>query len=272
MTGRVMRIEWMQRGEVAAKGLSALSSSASFRGRRCRNRRLYVEIEVEPPARAETAGSAAGGDHEIGRERGKAVLLMVHHTHDTARKQWDDTVTAALGGLSHLLRLQWKALVGSGRLAGDWETVLWGLQDLHGAGRREATAAALGLLTAVLHDRAERECAEGPGGGSGEPGDLGRGGEREGGGRGMADAQGGVGGKVRGLDVGASREAAGPEEPAPEEVIEAAVGALCGLAEGMAGWEREAPLSARLETCRALLKALAASPSGEMPSGVAPLA
>eukprot|EP00164_Ancoracysta_twista_P007277 GFYU01010299.1.p1 GENE.GFYU01010299.1~~GFYU01010299.1.p1 ORF type:complete len:1193 (-),score=343.40 GFYU01010299.1:31-3609(-) len=50
-------------------------------------------------ASVESAAEAASDqevNHEIGKEKGKAVMMLVHHSRDTASKQWDETKVLAL--------------------------------------------------------------------------------------------------------------------------------------------------------------------------------
>lgn len=44
------------------------------------------------------------GPAALGRSRGETVHLVVHHSHNSEAKQWDETVVLALGGMGRLLR------------------------------------------------------------------------------------------------------------------------------------------------------------------------
>ena len=41
---------------------------------------------------------------ELGMRGGKPVHMLVHHSRNTAQKQWDETLVLVLGGMSRLLR------------------------------------------------------------------------------------------------------------------------------------------------------------------------
>ena len=40
----------------------------------------------------------------LGRVRGEGVAMLVHHSRNSAQKQWDETLALALGGMARLLR------------------------------------------------------------------------------------------------------------------------------------------------------------------------
>lgn len=48
---------------------------------------------------------------ELGRENGKAVMMLQHHTRNTEQKQWDETLTIALNGMNKVLRSHLPAIV-----------------------------------------------------------------------------------------------------------------------------------------------------------------
>jgi hypothetical protein len=35
---------------------------------------------------------------ELGRENGRAVMMLVHHSRNTQQKQWDETLVLSLNG------------------------------------------------------------------------------------------------------------------------------------------------------------------------------
>jgi len=41
---------------------------------------------------------------ELGTRAGKAVHMLIHHSRNTAQKQWDETIVLVLGGIARLLR------------------------------------------------------------------------------------------------------------------------------------------------------------------------
>ena len=40
----------------------------------------------------------------LGRVKGESVSMLVHHSRNSAQKQWDETLVLALGGMGRLLR------------------------------------------------------------------------------------------------------------------------------------------------------------------------
>lgn len=40
----------------------------------------------------------------LGRVKGESVAMLVHHSRNSAQKQWDETLVLALGGMGRLLR------------------------------------------------------------------------------------------------------------------------------------------------------------------------
>ena len=62
-------------------------------------------------ANAEREKDSAGAtSHELGRDKdsGRSVMMMVHHSRDTAQKQWDETRVFALQGAARVLKVYWR--------------------------------------------------------------------------------------------------------------------------------------------------------------------
>ncbi|CAI5510954.1 unnamed protein product, partial [Closterium sp. Naga37s-1] len=53
---------------------------------------------------AATASRDEAPGTEIGRQGGRSVMMLVHHSRNTAQKQWDETLVMALNGLARLIR------------------------------------------------------------------------------------------------------------------------------------------------------------------------
>ena len=49
-------------------------------------------------------GGAQAAAEILGRVRGESVAMLVHHSRNSAQKQWDETLVLALGGMGRLLR------------------------------------------------------------------------------------------------------------------------------------------------------------------------
>lgn len=55
-------------------------------------------------ARVRAAAAAASTSEDSARELSAGRVMLVHHSRNSAAKQWDETITLALGGLARLLR------------------------------------------------------------------------------------------------------------------------------------------------------------------------
>lgn len=66
--------------------------------------RLLMPLMREVAARASSADASEPVAPTLGKEGGRPVLMLLHHTRDTASKQWDDTWVLALRSFSRLFR------------------------------------------------------------------------------------------------------------------------------------------------------------------------
>jgi C-terminal region of Mon2 protein len=48
----------------------------------------------------------------LGRLKGQSVTMLVHHSRNSAQKQWDETLVLALSGMARLLRAHMPTFVG----------------------------------------------------------------------------------------------------------------------------------------------------------------
>ena len=77
-------------------------------------------------ARVREAAAAASTTEEAAKELSAGRVMLVHHSRNSASKQWDETLTLALSGLARIMRSHMAQLaahaggnVGSKRIAGD---------------------------------------------------------------------------------------------------------------------------------------------------------
>lgn len=87
---------------------------------------------------------------ELGKERGRTVRMMVHHSRNTEQKQWDETLSLLMGGLGRLLRAHMAALVAVDGFDSKWRSFLQLLASSLRTGRKELGTSAVQSLLSVL--------------------------------------------------------------------------------------------------------------------------
>ncbi|KAK9834027.1 hypothetical protein WJX81_004391 [Elliptochloris bilobata] len=86
----------------------------------------------------------------LGRVRGESVPMLVHHSRNSAQKQWDETLVLALGGMGRLLRAHLPLLAHMPAFSQGWEELMSVVESAVAGGRKEVALAAIAVLTAVL--------------------------------------------------------------------------------------------------------------------------
>ncbi|KAK7269248.1 hypothetical protein RIF29_21968 [Crotalaria pallida] len=61
---------------------------------------------------------------ELGTQGGKAVHMLIHHSRNTAQKQWDETLVLVLGGIARILRLFFPFFKSLSNFWSGWESLL----------------------------------------------------------------------------------------------------------------------------------------------------
>ncbi|GAB2287397.1 hypothetical protein Dimus_021775 [Dionaea muscipula] len=88
---------------------------------------------------------------ELGTRGGKAVHMLVHHSRNTAQKQWDETVVLVLGGIARLLRSFFPLLRNLSNFWTGWQSLLVFVKNGIFNGSKEVALAAVNCLqTTVL--------------------------------------------------------------------------------------------------------------------------
>lgn len=88
---------------------------------------------------------------ELGTRGGKAVHMLIHHSRNTAQKQWDETLVLVLGGIARLLRSFFPFLRSLRNFWSGWESLLLFVKNSSLNGSKEVTLAAINCLqTTVL--------------------------------------------------------------------------------------------------------------------------
>ncbi|XP_058086558.1 uncharacterized protein LOC131233785 [Magnolia sinica] len=90
---------------------------------------------------------------ELGTRGGKAVHMLIHHSRNTAHKQWDETLVLVLGGISRLLRSFFPFLQSLNNFWAGWESLLIFVRNSISNGSKEVALAAINCLqtTVVSH-------------------------------------------------------------------------------------------------------------------------
>ncbi|XP_031477870.1 uncharacterized protein LOC116248950 isoform X2 [Nymphaea colorata] len=90
---------------------------------------------------------------ELGTRGGKAVHMLIHHSRNTAQKQWDETIVLVLGGITRILRSFFPFLLTLNNFWNGWESVLLFVRNCISNGSKEVAVAAINCLqtTALCH-------------------------------------------------------------------------------------------------------------------------
>ncbi|XP_011078738.1 protein MON2 homolog isoform X3 [Sesamum indicum] len=90
---------------------------------------------------------------ELGTRKGKAVHMLIHHSRNTAQKQWDETLVLVLGGITRILRSFFPFLRSLRNFQSGWESLLVFVKNSILNGSKEVALAAINCLqsTVVSH-------------------------------------------------------------------------------------------------------------------------
>ncbi|CAI5471017.1 unnamed protein product [Closterium sp. Yama58-4] len=99
---------------------------------------------------AATASRDEAPGTEIGRQGGRSVMMLVHHSRNTAQKQWDETLVMALNGLARLIRAFFPLLHTMDNFREVWGALLQFVEEGVLAGSREVSAAAASTLQTIM--------------------------------------------------------------------------------------------------------------------------
>ncbi|XP_042513144.1 protein MON2 homolog isoform X2 [Macadamia integrifolia] len=87
---------------------------------------------------------------ELGTRRGKAVHMLIHHSRNTAQKQWDETLVLVLGGIARLLRSFFPFLRSLSNFWSGWESLLVFVRNSILNGSKEVALAAINCLQTIV--------------------------------------------------------------------------------------------------------------------------
>lgn len=158
-----------ERPEVRNSGLRTLVSAMVSHGgqmslqtwRSCLWEILFPMLDRVRRLAGEASAEVNKGQ-ELGKDKGKAVLLMVHHSRNSAQKQWDETLVLCLNGMGRLLRSHLAVLSSLAGFDQRWSALLEFVEHSILAGSREVGCAAATSLVTVLSAHAGSSSLPGP--------------------------------------------------------------------------------------------------------------
>ena len=104
------------------------------------------------------ARAAAASDEEqdatIGSKDGERVAMLVHHSRNTASKQWDETLVLSLGGVGKLMRAHFPAVASLDGFDERWDAFLEFFIHSVAHGARETSLAAISALQMTISSHA----------------------------------------------------------------------------------------------------------------------
>ncbi|KAL6005243.1 hypothetical protein ACLOJK_005805 [Asimina triloba] len=99
---------------------------------------------------AATSSSDEWHGKELGIRGGKTVHMLIHHSRNTAQKQWDETLVLVFGGIARLLRSFFPFLRGLSNFWAGWESLLLFLKNSISNGSKEVALAAINCLQTTI--------------------------------------------------------------------------------------------------------------------------
>ncbi|CAN1245369.1 Protein MON2 homolog [Linum grandiflorum] len=93
---------------------------------------------------------------ELGTRGGKAVHMLIHHSRNTAQKQWDETLVLVLGGIARLLRSFFPFLSSLKNFWAGWESLLLFVKNSTLSGSKDVAIAAINCLQTTIISHAHK--------------------------------------------------------------------------------------------------------------------
>ncbi|KAK3011261.1 hypothetical protein RJ639_010612 [Escallonia herrerae] len=87
---------------------------------------------------------------ELGTRAGKAVHMLIHHSRNTAQKQWDETLVLVLGGTARILRSFFPFLRCLSNFWSGWESLILLVKNSILNGSKEVAIAAINCLQSTV--------------------------------------------------------------------------------------------------------------------------
>ncbi|WIA43332.1 hypothetical protein OEZ86_009826 [Tetradesmus obliquus] len=98
----------------------------------------------------DTSSSAEAAAVELGKDKGKAVMMLMHHSRNSEQKQWDETTVLALNGLGKVLKAHMATVLTLPGFDEKWDEVCAIAARVLCCGRKAVAVAAAQLLTGFL--------------------------------------------------------------------------------------------------------------------------
>lgn len=105
---------------------------------------------------AETSSKDEWQGKELGTRGGKAVHMLIHHSRNTAQKQWDETLVLVLGGIARLLRSFFPFLRSLSNFSTGWESLLLFVKNSILNGSKEVALAAINCLQTTVNSHSSK--------------------------------------------------------------------------------------------------------------------
>ncbi|KAG2402271.1 uncharacterized protein HKW66_Vig0234670 [Vigna angularis] len=88
---------------------------------------------------------------ELGTRGGKAVHMLIHHSRNTAQKQWDETLVLVFGGIARILRMFFPFFTSL-----SWESLLQYVENSILNGSKEVALAAINCLQTTVNSHSSK--------------------------------------------------------------------------------------------------------------------
>ncbi|XP_061349388.1 uncharacterized protein LOC133294681 isoform X2 [Gastrolobium bilobum] len=93
---------------------------------------------------------------ELGTRGGKAVHMLIHHSRNTAQKQWDETLVLVLGGIARILRLFFPFFTSLSNFWSGWESLLQFVENSILNGSKEVALAGINCLQTTVNSHSSK--------------------------------------------------------------------------------------------------------------------
>ncbi|KAI8555874.1 hypothetical protein RHMOL_Rhmol05G0207500 [Rhododendron molle] len=150
------QMEDVNREEEAANSMNGFSDQAPLINVVDRDKLLFSvfsllqKLGADGRPEAATSSKDEWQGKELGTRGGKAVHMLIHHSRNTAQKQWDETLVLVMGGIARLLRSFFPFLRSLRNFWSGWESLLLSVKSsiLHGS--KEVSLAAINCLQSTV--------------------------------------------------------------------------------------------------------------------------
>ncbi|KOM55061.1 hypothetical protein LR48_Vigan10g095300 [Vigna angularis] len=93
---------------------------------------------------------------ELGTRGGKAVHMLIHHSRNTAQKQWDETLVLVFGGIARILRMFFPFFTSLSNFWSGWESLLQYVENSILNGSKEVALAAINCLQTTVNSHSSK--------------------------------------------------------------------------------------------------------------------